>query len=728
MNPKLDREPAEEDVTYTVDEENALTNWVNEPSLMDLKQDLQDAKPDVDTHIAKVDGWLNNLNITGAAKRAPVKGKSSIVPKLIRKHAEWRYASLSEPFLSTSDMFDVDPVTFEDKESAEQNALVLNNQFNTKIDKTRFIDEYIRTAVDEGTVIVRVGWEFIESVTTIEVPEFEFQPTNDPVELEKLDILMNQMEEDPDSLSDIPPEIAESMQRTLVNRVPTIAVQIGTKEEKVINTLSNKPTLEICNYKNVSIDPTCLGDIEKANFLGWSFESSKSELRKDGKYSNIDKINVEGSSILNSPDHDHAPSDEGNFNFKDDARKKFVVQEYWGYWDIDKSGELTAIVAAWVGNTLIRLEENPYPDKKIPFVTAQYLPVRRSIYGEPDGELLEDNQKISGAVTRGMLDVMGRSANGQMATRKDVLDITNKRKFDKGEDYEFNGGVNPNDAFFMHKYPEIPRSAEFILNQTNSEAESLTGVKAFAGSQGLSGNSLGESVGGQKNALDAASKRELGILRRLASGVVGIGRKMIAMNGAFLDEEEVIRVTNDTFVPVRKDDLAGNFDLRLTISTPEADEAKAKELAFMLQTTTQAMGPAFSQILLAENAKLRKMPQLAKKIEEYAPEPDPLAQEKAMLEIELLKAQIAEVHSQTNENNSEAALDQAKIRNLESDSNLKDLDLVETASGTKQERELQKTQVGNQAALDGKIVDSKLRKEEKREEAKNAANTSSNSQ
>ncbi len=37
-----------------------------------------------------------------------------------------------------------------------------------------------------------------------------------------------------------------------------------------------------------------------------------------------------------------------------------------------------------------------------------------------------------------MIDIMGRSANGQIGARKDALDITNRRKFLAGEDYEFN--------------------------------------------------------------------------------------------------------------------------------------------------------------------------------------------------------------------------------------------------------------------------------------------------
>ena len=166
----------------TNEETSTLTEWANEPKVDQLKQDYTDAKSDLDDHVTKVDGWLDNLNITGKTKRKEVKGRSSIVPKLIRKQAEWRYASLSEPFLSTDDIFNADPVTFEDKEAAVQNGLVLNNQLNTKIDKIRFIDEYVRTAVDEGTVICRVGWEFEEDERKVYTDVMEQQMVPGPDE------------------------------------------------------------------------------------------------------------------------------------------------------------------------------------------------------------------------------------------------------------------------------------------------------------------------------------------------------------------------------------------------------------------------------------------------------------------------------------------------------------------------------------------------------------------
>jgi hypothetical protein len=679
-----------DDMELVVTSEKELSGWENPPKVLDLKQDYQDAKPNHDLQITKINTWLDNLNVTGSAVVKSANGRSQIVPKLIRKQAEWRYSALTEPFLSTDDIFNVDPVTFEDKAGAVQNELVLNNQFNCKLNKVRFIDEYVRAAVDEGTVIARVGWEFEEAEEEVEIPEYDYQPTDDPQLLE----LYQSLQQDPNASESAPPELLEAFQMSMQAGVPLAPVVIGSHKEMQTVVKKNQPTVEVCSIKNVIIDPTCMGDMDKASFVIYSFETSLSELKKDGRYKNLESIDINNASVLAQPDH-FSP-DDSSFTFKDKPRKKFVAYEYWGYWDVDGDGIAEPIVATWVNNTMIRLQDNPFPDGKPPFVLVQYLPVRKSIYGEPDGALLEENQKILGAVTRGMIDIMGRSANGQSGIRKDALDVTNKRKFDQGKDYEFNSQVDPRQAFYMHTYPEIPQSAQYMVNLQNMDAESLTGVKAFTG--GISGQGLGSTATGVRGALDAASKRELGILRRLAEGVKQIGRKIIAMNAAFLSEEEVIRVTNEEFVPVKRDDLMGNYDLRLSISTAEADNQKAEELAFMLQTTAQSMGPTFSQMILSEIARLRKMPDLSKRIAEFQPEPNPVEQKRAELEVALLEAQVANESAKANENEMDIQLKTAKLQKemaetkaIKSRADLDDLTFLERESGMDQEKLLEQT-------------------------------------
>ena len=159
-----------------------LADWENAPKITDLKADYTEALPAHQLQMTKVKTWVDNLNIEGKAAITKRTGRSAVAPKLIRKQAEWRYAALSEPFLSTDDVFNVEPITFEDKQAAVQNQLVLNNQFNTKIKKNRFIDEFIRAAVDEGTVILRVGWEYEDTVVEVEQPIIERVPVQDPMQ------------------------------------------------------------------------------------------------------------------------------------------------------------------------------------------------------------------------------------------------------------------------------------------------------------------------------------------------------------------------------------------------------------------------------------------------------------------------------------------------------------------------------------------------------------------
>ena len=693
------------DLDVDLSEPKKLVDWKNPPDLLELKADYDEAQSSHTSHVLDVDNWLSALK--GEQTINNKKGRSAIVPKLIRKQAEWRYAALSEPFLSTDDLFNTSPMTFEDKESAIQNGLLLNYQINCKIDKTAFIDEYVRTAVDEGTVIVKVGWEYEDEIIEVEVPDFEYQETPESAQMHQQ--LHQMMEQEPQKYeSDTPPEIQEAHRLTMENNIPVMPVQVGSHIEEQTRVIKNQPELEVCDYNNVIIDPTCLGELDKANFVIYSFETSMAELKKDGRYSNLEHVILENASPLAQPDHNL--EDETNFKFKDEPRKKIIVYEYWGYWDINDTGEVEPFIATWVGDVLIRMEANPFPDKKLPFVSVQYLPVRRHIYGEPDGALLEDNQKIIGAVTRGMIDIIGRSANGQMGIRKDALDVTNARKFEQGADYKFNSNVDPRQAFHMDTYPEIPNSALNMLNLQNNEAESLTGVKAF--NSGITGQSLGSTATGIRSALDATSKRELGILRRLADGINQIGRKVISMNSEFLSDQEIIRVTNEEFVAINREDLGGMYDIKLNISTAEADNEKAQELSFMLQTMGNSMDPSMSQIILSDIARLRKMPELAKQIKEYQPQPNPMAEQKAQLELQLLQAQIQNESAKAAENAVDVEYKKAKTqtelsksRSINSKADLDDLTFVEQESGVNRQHEENMKNVDQQNSIDSKFAD-----------------------
>lgn len=673
-----------------IGESHRLTDWANEPSLETLKQDFENSKPYHDEQVAKINHWTDVLLVRGSQQPKKVKGQSSVQPKLARKQAEWRYSPLSEPFLSSHRLFTVEPRTFEDGDAARQNQLILNYQFDTKLNKVKFIDDYVRSVVDEGTVFVRLGWNRETTTQQTEVPVYSYYPIDEPEILQQLAQMQQLKQANPRSFNEtVPPEFKASIEYFEETGQWALAQVVGSEvvEEEVI--LANHPTVEVLNPANVFIDPSCNGDFDKALFAIVSFETNKADMQKAGIYHNLDRVNWEG----NGPDtdSDRSTTTPTDYNFSDTPRKKVVAYEYWGFYDINGTGELVPIVATWVGSTLVRMELNPFPDQKIPIVVVPYSPVKRDLYGQPDAELIEDNQKIAGAVTRGMIDLLGKSANSQKGIAKGMLDPLNRKRFENGDDYEFNPSMNPANGVIEHKFPEIPQSALLMVQMQHQEAESLTGVKAFSG--GLAGDAYNTNVATAiRGVLDASSKREMSILRRLAKGITEIGNKIIAMNSEFLSEEETIRITNRQFIQIKREDLKGNFDLVVDISTAEMDNAKATDLGFMLQTMGPNLDPMISLKILASIADLKRMPELAEELRTYKPQPDPLAEEAKKLEVEKLRMEVEKLRSEVVKN-------QAMAGKASAEADGKVLDNIQEQTGVKHARDMEKQQAqarGNQ--------------------------------
>lgn len=674
---------------------NLGINWKNIPTVQDLERDRLEATHSHTIQVNKIDEWLELLN------PKPLKTSSdrtNIQPKLIRKHIEWRYPSLEEPFLATEDLFTVNPVTHLDVESARQNELILNKQFRTDINKIKFINKYIRTAVTTGTVILKVGWEKEERIVRQQIQEEVL--VSDPNEIQQY--LQTQLQE---GMID-----EQTAQQILASGQPIPIMQETIKNVK--KTVKDCPTIEVKDARNCYIDPACDGDFSKAKYIIDKFSTDIATLKKDGRFVNLDKINPL-SMLSDRSDYLLENKDDEYANYHDKARRKIDVYEYWGYWDIEGNDTLELIRIFYTQNTIIRAERNPYPDKEMPYVIVQYSPVLNSLYGEPDAALLEDNQKIVGFITRGIIDLMAKSANGQRAYKKEALDPLNEMRMKRGEDFAINSYINnPNEAFHIFSYAEVPNSAYNMIQLQNSEAEALSGSRPF--NQSISGQALNNTATGIRSALDATAKRELSILRRLTDGLVELGKKIIAMNSVFLPDETILRISDDEEVKIKRDDLAGDFDLSIKISTPEDDNLKAQNLSFLLQTLGNSVPFDMTKLLMVKLAELHKLPDLAKAIQDYQPQPDPLAQRKAELEIQYLEAQIANEMAKANENQVDVELKKAKTENelakaraTHSGADKADLDYLEQATGLNQERRLEELKL-KEDLKPKKTIDNKI--------------------
>lgn len=608
-----------------------------------LKNDLKASDMMRQEWFSKMQEWKNETH--GHPYGNEVKGKSRIVSKDVKRQLDWMLPSLADPFLSSSSIVKCSPITFEDALSARQNELVLNTQFCRKFPRYNFIMKALKVLATEGTLVVQTGWDY---------------------EDEEVETMVETIEVDPDSGEEF----------------------IVMKKDKVLKVKKNQPTATVCRNEDIYLDPTCMDDIDKCQFVIHRYETDISTLKADGRYKNLDKV---AQLETDNKDYGFYPEDRTYFQFNDKARKKLVVYEYWGNYDINEDGIAEPIVCAWIGNTIIRLQSNPYPDQKPPFLVVPFNAVPFQMHGESLAEVIGDNQKVKTAITRGIIDNMAQSNNGQVAMRKGALDITNRKKFLEGKNFEFNG--SPGD-FWQGSYNQIPSSAFDVMTLMNNEIESQTGVKSFSG--GISGNSLGVSATGARGALDATSTRRLSLVRNISENLIKpLMRKWMSYNSEFLEDEEVVRITNEEFVPVRRDDLMGNVDIEISISTAEDNAARSQELGFLLQTLGNTMPFEMTQMVLAEIVRLSRMPELEKQIKEFKQQPNPTQEQMQQVEIERLMLENKKLQSEIERNISRASEDQidielkarkaqveeAKARKLASESDLMDLDFLRKNDG-----------------------------------------------
>jgi len=630
----------------SVPEDDGFTGltWKNRPQIADMKADLEYARQDSIDQSTNVNGWLDLRNATGAesGRKSKLPGRSSVQPKLIRKHNEWRYPGLTEPFLNSPDLYKIRPRTFRDVAAARQNQQILNYQFTAKIRKVDWIDKYVRKTVDEGTAIVRVGWERkTEKVKSLH-NKWEYYPITDQNQLQVLAQATQMYMDDPvlfTTDTSVPESLIASVEYSAKAKIPVYAVKVGEEEviEEKIST--NQPTLKLVNVKNIFIDPSCEGDWEEAQFIIYTYETTESELKKRKTFKNLDKVNWQANFVVSqqaNQDHD-SKSPMVDTRVKGN-KKKVLVYEYWGFEDIYDDGTMCPVVVSWIGDTVIQMEENPFPDRKPPFVIVPYMPILDSVFGESDASLLQDNQRISGALTRGLIDLMGRSANAQTGYAKGFLDATNKKRFVEGQDFEFNPVGDPEASLRQMKYPDIPQGALIMNQMQQQEAEAMSGVKAF--STGITGDAFGKVARNTGAALDASGQREMSLLRRLAEGMKLIGQKIMMMNQVYLEDTEVVPITDEKFIEIHRDRLAGDFDLICDIASAQMDDLRSQDLGMMLQTIGPDMDPGERKMILAEIAELKRMPELANSIKTYEPKPDPMQQAMMKAQLDLILAQI----------------------------------------------------------------------------------------
>ena len=617
------------------------------------KKDLEEAQPVKTVQNEYVSNMINIYK--GDVQYTKVKG-STFVSKEVFKQVEWAKAQYKHPFVSNDTIVRLAPqLGSGNVEFSQQSEALMNYFYIKKFNRYNFMTDALHTLLVEGTLVVRTGWEYDGEMRQIEVP------------------IVGQ---DPNS--------GEQIQ---------LGSQIVNKEVPIVN----KPTASIVKADNIFIDPTAT-TMEEVQYIVQRREVRLHELKEAGIYKNLDILEKRSTNPLNKDNYTEPYTMEKNptlsFNMEDTDRRKMYMYEYWGYNKLEENGDVKPVVCCWIDDTIVRLEENPYPDQKIPFLVLQFIKEPHTLWGKALTEMISEHQRIKTGLMRGIFDDLAQSNNTQKGVQKGNLDPINMKRFLNGESFEFN--LSPT-AFYQGNYNRIPSEIFKVIQDVDYDKQLLSGVIPMQGGQGA--QAIYGSQASKTGQLSSLMLKELDVVNNIAENLIKpMLMKWLIYMYELLEPEEIMNITGMQYVEPEKElivNYADDFDI--DISTQQTDEIKASEMTMLMQTLGNTIPFDITKLMMAEIAKLKKMPNLAKQIIDYQPQPDPY--EEQLKQIELQKAQL-ELQLMQMEGQADAQLKSAKAKEADAKATATSTGTIQSKYGIDYQQKMKEMEVKHQMEME----------------------------
>ena len=676
-------------------------SWKDKLPLKDIISNISSAHSLYTSYVDRVKNY--QVAMEADYKIAAGEGKSKVTPKAIKKLHNYSYAALSEGLLSDYQVVRAKPRGNEDLNNSYAQQLLLNYQLNEEMDFDLVVDKAAKYFEDYGSFYLKLSWNYKERKKKNHKPTLKQLPEGVP-----------------------PEQLQELMAQGLLTPDGMLIV-----DKEVTKVVKDHPVISIKKYNQVILGPSTDGSntIDSLQFVADRYYSTIANLEASGKYKNLDKVSdreLKSDYDINMlPDADferefEALMEEGEVERDEkaiDKNKPIVVTDYWTYMSVKEGKDPVPVVVTYVAGVVIARDESPFgPEVGYPYARGIYSQsLEDELYdGIPDTPDLEEEQKIIGAVTRGMIDIMGKAANGQTGIANGMLDPAEERKRQLGKDYKFNPAIDPTRGIVQEKFPELPQSALQMLQVMQNGMESSSGKKMFG--EGLNSQSYGEVAAGIRATVDATTQRTISSVRKFNKPFIEIIKKMAEVNRQFITDDKVIALSDNEFKTIRPDELQSDINLKIEVSTPEIDNQIANDLAFMVQTLGESVPMTVKNAILSDIARLKKRPDLAKMLLDI-PEPGPTKEELELhqLQVELLKAQIQNEYAKGTENQADTQLKTAKAHTevakaevLYSTKDNQDLDFLQKRDGTNSQRQKELANVEHANTVESKILDNVL--------------------
>lgn len=484
--------------------------------------------------------------------------------KDIKTTCEWILASLIEVFTGSDDPLSVKGVNVEDDKVAEKIQQLIRYQLEKKNDYYQFCMSELKYALSENFAVAKVWWKREEKRTPMEM----MLDIKDDVMILALADQFAKREIEITKMSDI--EGADDFLRieydeVLVKANHPVVEYIPSSE---LRYTPDAATLQDCKF--VAHRKVVRGDYLKRKEL-------------DGIYKDVDKAIEEfGTGDTKPTLLDHKNDEEradlnGKPTDSDNASKEVELYEAYLWVDYNNDGIFENIIVHAVGNHLLRVAKNDFEFPPFFICCSEYDP--NAVFNKNSfADNLEQLQDLKTAVMRQIITNVAKNNSPRIFVNEQGMDmdalISNEEII----------GVQGDPSTKVFVPPSLPLSSLSmeVINYAQTEIEARSGSTRY--NQGLDSNALNKTATGITAILGQAEKRNKMVARSIAEKFfIPIYRFLILLNQKYLEEEQMVRLTNEN-VNIRREDIEIDYDLIINVGQGAGTrEAQIQYLMLVLQ-------------------------------------------------------------------------------------------------------------------------------------------------
>lgn len=543
-------------------------------------------------------------------------GHSRIKCSDIMDTIEWMMPSFIKAFAGTTECISISPNNEEDVQKAEKLEKLLNWQFMGRHCKGfTVMYQWIKSCLIYGTSILKITWQDKYVKKGFDLPiateaqiyamqqdsmvkDLDGEPQDIPAGAVIDEDILALANTDPALLNYIGQINAQPMQVQPV-ALDNFRVWRNVHGKKLIKSYSG-PLVEVISPEDFYMDPEAT-TIEDAQFVihrVWRTYGYLKEKEREGIYSNVDEvkawldrdkesyINSERAQRYNSADAIDPSNYAIDSEDKQIARHKLEVFEWWGLLDLTDEGYQEPYLVVFCGETILRMELNPYGHGQPPFEVLRPMLDPFKFTGVSIPELVGEFQAVKTALFRQILDNVSYQNNGAWLVNRnagvDINALLNMRPNTIVRSNITSGAVVPLTPPNLQGYPLT------MIELVDSMLQKRTGVTSY--NQGLDANSLNKTATGITKIMDASVQR-IDLQARVMSetGIRPMFQKILMLNQQFMDQTIVIRVFNKP-LEISPDDLIGDFDVTVDVGgATSKNETRVQQMMMLIQSSSLMM-------------------------------------------------------------------------------------------------------------------------------------------